>query len=194
MLALVLASALSASPVSFELASQAQQSPRSVVGLDATDITGFFFSRPPKIDERWLTSAPTSSDVAFAASITATLTGLSVATGFILMIGFVPTLPVVAMLTGTFVGVLMASYGPNMGDLLNGDATRFALHGTLRAASLLLLALAGPYGLLAWTGWLVADILQSRNAPARWVERTHGTLDPQALTTPQRTRLVVARF
>ena len=85
---------------------------------------------------------------------------------------------------GPWVGIgslLLLNWAPSMGDLLNGNHGRFWSRGGLRLAFLgvvMLQGLLGPAGAilavvgsLGWLGWLVYDVVDSYNAPQRWLER-----------------------
>jgi len=175
MLAVALTALLTAAPLQLSLPSLgAADASEIVMGMDASEMTRVFLPRPPQIDPSLLVYAPTSPDVAFSASLTAALTGLATTTAFALLLGFNPMLPVGPALIGLFGGMAVTSFGANVGDLMNGDTSRFVRNGLLRMASLLVLVFAGPYGALLWLGWVALDVVNARWAPARWVEREFG--------------------
>jgi hypothetical protein len=79
------------------------------------------------------------------------------------------------------------NFGPNMGDLLNGDALRFGAHGGLRLL-LLAVGLAYPYAWVGWVASVVTDLRDARDAPTRWTQRKRVADSSMAAMTPGRCR------
>jgi hypothetical protein len=169
MLALVFVSLLASTP------SLPADAPRAGLRPDAAG-TGVSLSgrRLASTADRPVDEAPTSSAVAAIASYAATGTGVALALGFFYLLKtseFAP--PRASSITAFSLSFLLLNFGPNVGDLLNGDVARFGAHGGLR----LLLLAVGPLFQYAWVGWLasmVVDLGDARSAPERWTQRSRG--------------------
>ena len=115
--------------------------------------------------------APTSRAVAAGASYATTGTGLAIVAGFAYLLQTSAfTLPLGTTVAGASLAFLLLNFGPNVGDLLNGDILRFGAHGGLRLLMVALTALF-PYALLGWVASIVLDLRDAGDAPVRWVER-----------------------
>ncbi len=180
MLALVLAGIVAQSPA----AAPQRQPLRLSLGLDATELDLRDLLKPQvnagPADPRLLSAAPTSGSVSLLSS------GLTVGTGLVMMAGFtthavVNRSPYLSpLIAGNVVGFLLMNFGPNMGDLMNGDVRRFVVHGAMRILLLLAPIILGPLAGLGavaatgcWVWWIVRDTVHSRDAPARWAQRQY---------------------
>lgn len=170
------------------------------LGIDASEVTANLLGTQPRVDPSLLAFAPTSPGVAFAASAVSTGVGLFMIAGFTTLAALSSGLPLPLALAGAGLGFLLVDFGPNVGDLLNGDWGRFVRNGLLRIGAVLLSVVLGPYGVLLWLGWAALDVVNARYAPARWVERnlpaaaapSHAAASAQAL--PVGATLVTLRF
>jgi hypothetical protein len=174
MLALVLVSVLASTP------STPTDAPRNGVALEAPDSgTRLSGRRLASTADRSVDEAPTSRAVAAVASYATTGTGVALTLGFLYLVKtseFAPPLP--SSITAFSLAFLLLNFGPNVGDLLNGDVARFGAHGGLR----LLLLAVGVLFRYAWVGWLASTVVDLRDAsaaPERWTERTR-VADPNA--------------
>lgn len=175
---------LSAALLSLVVTASASGSAPIRLGFDATEVTSSFSPRVPDIDPALLQYAPTSPGVALAASLATVGTGVGLLLSSTALLIYSPGASRVPMIAGFAVGALLLDFGPNVGDLLNGDVTRFVRNGLMRLGGSLLLALLGPYGAAVYLGWIALDVANSRNAPARWVARTHPSAS-RATTPPK---------
>jgi hypothetical protein len=116
--------------------------------------------------------APTSRAVAAAASYATTGTGLAMIAGFTYLLATSAfTLPMGSTVTGVSVAFLLVNFGPNVGDLLNGDLVRFGAHGGLRLL-MVAISVVFPYALLGWVASIVVDLRDAGDAPVRWAQRS----------------------
>jgi hypothetical protein len=141
-----------------------------LAGWDASDVSDWFSLRVPRVEPELLEEAPTSPTVATLASGATVLTGLALVTGSLLVTLADATTPLRLPLLAVPLGAVLVNFGPNVGDLLNGDWPR-ALRMGLGRLVLLALSAVVPYGGLAWAVWATWDVVQARHAPARWVAR-----------------------
>jgi hypothetical protein len=174
MLALVFVSLLAATPSIPADAPRSGSTPEAV--SSGVSLSG---RRLASTADRSVDEAPTSGAVAAIASYAATGTGVALAVGFFYLLktsAFAP--PLASSITAFSLSFLLLNFGPNVGDLLNGDLVRFGGHGGLR----LLLLAVGALFQYAWVGWLasmVLDLRDARSAPERWTQRTRDA-DPSA--------------
>lgn len=159
-------------------------------GIDATEILPSFLARAPKVEPSLLGYAPTSPGVAVAASLSTLLVGMTMTTAFTWAMATGLRRPSWVGWTGLGAGLVLVNFGPNVGDLLNGDVGRFVLHGLARLGLLALTPLAFP-AVFYWFGLLVADVVASGEAPARWVARESGPRRAYLPTTPTETALAL---
>ncbi len=150
-----------------------------LLGVDSAQVTRWFQTRPIRVDEGWLAHAPTSPQVAMWSSIGTTFTGMAILTGVVINTALTFR-PRMGIFWGAFaVSFLMINFGPNVGDLLNGDVKMFVLLGLARTLLTAVSAIV-PYGIFGWVAMISLSAIGSRNAPARWVERNH----PEAFAAP----------
>jgi hypothetical protein len=158
----------------------AADAPRSGPEVEVADTHSNLSGKRLASTAEWsLDEAPTSREVAAIASYATTGTGVAMTVGFAYLLGtstFAP--PIASSIAGFSLAFLLMNFGPNVGDLLNGDLTRFGAHGGLR----LLLVAVGVILRYAWIGWvasMVMDLRDAREAPARWAQRK-GVADQSA--------------
>lgn len=138
-------------------------------GIDASDLSGFT-RRPTEVERSLMGYAPTSPGVAVGASLSTLVVGMTMTTAFTWVMATGLRRPSWVGWTGLGLGLVLVNFGPNMGDLLNGDVTRFVLHGLGRVALLAISPIVFP-AIFYWFALLVMDTVASKDAPARWVQR-----------------------
>lgn len=140
-------------------------------GVSATDFLPAFLPERPRVDRSLLGDAPTSELTAFTASLTTVSVGLVTSGAFMWALATGPSEPSWAGWVGLASGLLVANFGANMGDLMNGDLQRFVIRGLARLTILAISTLVFP-ATFYWLGLLAADVALSTDAPARWVQRS----------------------